>query len=95
MPGKMARSAPRPPFGLAAVPATVGTSRLLRQGRNTRILTPVWESSGESRIIWVIGAFMRLYSRMTIVDEGVVGAAFFGGAVRAAAIATEEIGYGH
>jgi hypothetical protein len=28
MPGKMARSAPRPPFGLAAVPATVGTSRL-------------------------------------------------------------------
>ena len=68
---------------------------VLRQGCNTRILTPVWESSGESRIIWVIGAFMRLYSRMTIVDEGVVGAAFFGGAVRAAAIATEEIGYGH
>jgi hypothetical protein len=28
MPGKMARSAPRPPFGLAAVPVTVGTSRL-------------------------------------------------------------------
>jgi|SRR5665811_843117 hypothetical protein len=28
MPGKMARSAPRPPFRLAAVPVTVGTSRL-------------------------------------------------------------------
>jgi hypothetical protein len=28
MPGKMARSAPRPPFGLAEVPVTVGTSRL-------------------------------------------------------------------
>jgi hypothetical protein len=28
MPEKMARSAPRPPFGLAAVPVTVGTSRL-------------------------------------------------------------------
>ena len=28
MPRKMARSAPRPSFGLAAVPVTVGTSRL-------------------------------------------------------------------
>jgi hypothetical protein len=28
MPRKMARSAPRPPFRLAAVPVTVGTSRL-------------------------------------------------------------------
>jgi len=28
MPGKMARSGPRPSFGLAAVPVTVGTSRL-------------------------------------------------------------------
>jgi hypothetical protein len=28
MPGKMARSAPLPPFGLAALPVTVGTSRL-------------------------------------------------------------------
>jgi hypothetical protein len=28
MPGKIARSPPRPPFGLAEVPVTVGTSRL-------------------------------------------------------------------
>src|ERR1039458_6045187 len=28
MPGKLARSGPRPSFGLAAVPVTVGTSRL-------------------------------------------------------------------
>jgi hypothetical protein len=28
MPGKIARSPPRPPFGLAEVPVTVGTSCL-------------------------------------------------------------------
>src|ERR1039457_5392974 len=28
MPGRLARSGPRPSFGLAAVPVTVGTSRL-------------------------------------------------------------------
>jgi hypothetical protein len=28
MPGKIARSPPRPPFGLAEVPVTVGISRL-------------------------------------------------------------------
>src|SRR5450756_2300023 len=33
MPGKMARSAPRPPFGLAEVPVTVGTSASPNGGR--------------------------------------------------------------
>jgi len=51
MPGKIARSPPRPPFGLAEVPVTVGTSRLsCGNAGKARILTPVWESSGESRL---------------------------------------------
>ena len=51
MPGKMARSAPRPPFGLPEVLVAVRTSRLsCRKAGKARIFTPVRESSGESRL---------------------------------------------
>jgi hypothetical protein len=52
MPGKMARSAPRPPFGLTDALVAVLTSRLsCRKAGNTRTFTPDRESSGESRSI--------------------------------------------
>jgi hypothetical protein len=48
MPGKMARSAPRPPFGLPEVLVAVLTSRLsCRKAGKTRTFTPIRESSGE------------------------------------------------
>ena len=51
MPGKMARSAPRPPFGLPDAPVAVRTSRLsCGKAGKARIFTPVWDSSGESRL---------------------------------------------
>jgi hypothetical protein len=50
MPGKMARSAPRSPFGLAEVRVAVRTSRMSsRQAGKARIFMPVRESFGESR----------------------------------------------
>ena len=50
MPGKMARSAPRPPFWLPDALVTVLTSRLsCRKAGNTGIFTPDRVSSGESR----------------------------------------------
>ena len=50
MPGKMARSAPRPPFGLPDALVAVHTSRLsCRKAGKARIFTPVRESSGESQ----------------------------------------------
>jgi hypothetical protein len=50
MPGKMARSARRPPFGLPDALVIVLTSRLYcRKAGNTRIFTPDRASSGESR----------------------------------------------
>jgi hypothetical protein len=50
MPAKMARSAPRPPFGLPKVTTAVLTSRLsCRKAGKPRIFKPVRESSGESR----------------------------------------------
>src|ERR1039458_3104821 len=49
--GKVARSAPRPPFGLPDAPVAVRTSRLsCGKAGKARIFTPVWDSSGESRI---------------------------------------------
>ena len=54
MPAKMARSAPRPPFGLPDAPVAVRTSRLsCGKAGKARIFTPVWDSSGESRIMWI------------------------------------------
>jgi len=51
MPGKMARSDPRPAFGLPEVLVAVSTSRLsCKRAGKTRTLMPVWDSSGESRI---------------------------------------------
>jgi hypothetical protein len=51
MPGKMARSDPRPPFELLEVKVAVRTSRLFcRKAGKTRIFSPVQESSGESRL---------------------------------------------
>jgi hypothetical protein len=51
MPGKMARSAPRPPFGLPDAPVAVRTSRLsCGKAGKARIFTPVWDSSGEFRL---------------------------------------------
>jgi hypothetical protein len=48
MPGKMARSATRPPFGLPEVPVAVRTSRLSSsQAGKALIFTSVRESSGE------------------------------------------------
>ena len=50
MPGKMARSASRPPFGLPDALVAVCTSRQsCRKAGKARIFAPVWESSGESR----------------------------------------------
>jgi hypothetical protein len=47
----MARSAPRPPFGLPELTVAVRTSLLSsRKAGKTRVFTPVRESSGESRI---------------------------------------------
>src|SRR5450830_1382613 len=52
MPAKMARSAPRPPFGLPEVTVAVRTSLLsCRKAGKTPIFTPVRESSGESRLL--------------------------------------------
>ena len=51
MPGKMARSASRPPFGLPDALVAVCTSRRsCRKAGKARIFTPVWELSGESRL---------------------------------------------
>jgi hypothetical protein len=51
MPVKIARSAPRPSFGLPELLVAIHTSRLscCKAGK-ARIFTPVRESSGESRI---------------------------------------------
>jgi hypothetical protein len=50
MPGKMANSAPQPPFELPKVPVAVRTSRLsCRKPGKARIFTPDRQSSGESR----------------------------------------------
>ena len=49
MPGKMARSAARPPFGLPEVRVAVGTSRLsCRKAGKTRIFTPF----GSHLLVW-------------------------------------------
>src|SRR6266446_4030857 len=52
MPVKIARSAPRPSFGLPELLVAIHTSRqsCCKAGK-ARIFTPVRESSGESRII--------------------------------------------
>jgi hypothetical protein len=50
MPAKMARSAPGPLFGLPEVTVAVRTSLLCcRKAGNTRVITAVRKSSGESR----------------------------------------------
>jgi hypothetical protein len=50
MPGKMARSDPRPPCGLPRVTVAVNTSGLsCRKAGTARIFTPSRESSGVSR----------------------------------------------
>jgi hypothetical protein len=65
MPGKMARSDPRPSFGLPELLVAIHTSRQsCCKGGKTRIFTPVRESSGESRLngswvprtAWLAGA---------------------------------------
>src|SRR5215831_18428073 len=54
MPGKMARSDPR-----LSVRVTRGAgsgqhlASVLQEGRETRTLVPVWDSSGESRFYWI------------------------------------------
>src|SRR5262249_39927454 len=51
MPGKMARSDPRPSVGLPEVLVAVSTSRLsCKRAGKTRTLMPVWDSSRESRL---------------------------------------------
>ena len=57
MPAKIARSAPRPPFGLPEVSVAVRTSRLsCRKAGKARIFTPVRESS------WGIPASRGLFT---------------------------------
>jgi hypothetical protein len=64
MPGKMARSAPRPPFALPEGLAVVHTSRhSCRKAGKARIFTPVREPSRESRFkLLVIGPYIALLS---------------------------------
>src|ERR1019366_3862864 len=51
MPAKMARSAPRPPFGPPEVTVAVRTSLLsCRKAGKPRTSAPIRESSGESRL---------------------------------------------
>ena len=51
MPERMARSDPRPPFGLPEMPVASGTSRLsCGKPRESRVFTPIRESSGKSRL---------------------------------------------
>ena len=51
MPGKMARSTPRPAFGLRELLVAIHTSRQsCYEAGKARIFTPVRESSGESRL---------------------------------------------
>jgi hypothetical protein len=55
MPGKMARSDPRPAFGLPEVMVAVSTSRLsCKRAGKTRTLMPAGDSSGESRLLMVV-----------------------------------------
>jgi hypothetical protein len=50
MPGKMARSDPRPSFGLPELLVAIHTSRQsCRKVGKAQIFALVWESSGESR----------------------------------------------
>jgi hypothetical protein len=51
MPGKIARSIPRPPFGPPVVRVAARSSRLAsREARKSLLFTPVRESSGECRL---------------------------------------------
>jgi hypothetical protein len=68
MPGKTARSAPQPAFGVPEVLVAVHTSRLsCRKAGKAQIFAPVWESSGESRLI---GACLGKVDRFSV--EGVL-----------------------
>jgi hypothetical protein len=50
MPGEMARSGPRPPFGPPVVRVAARSSRpASREARKSLLFTPVRESSGECR----------------------------------------------
>ena len=50
MPGKMARSDPRPSVRVTEVLVAIGTLRLsCNRAGKTRTLMPVWDSSGEYR----------------------------------------------
>jgi len=54
MPVKIARSAPRPAFGLLELLVAIHTSRQsCYEAGKARIFTPVRESSGESRLFCV------------------------------------------
>ena len=52
MPVKIARSAPRPSFGLPELLVAIHTSRQsCSKAGKARIFALVWESSGESRLV--------------------------------------------
>ena len=76
MPGKMARSDPRPAFGLPEVLVAVSTSRLsCKRAGQTRTLMPVGDSSGESGLVahfFAITRIMIQYSTEPRSAEGVV-----------------------
>ena len=69
MPGEMARSDPRPSFGLPEVVVAVSTSRLsCKRAGETRTLMPVWDSSGESQLK-ALGRFTSRRSRFHCFDN--------------------------
>jgi hypothetical protein len=54
MPGKMARSDPRPSFGLPDLLVAIHTSRQsCSKAGKAQMFALVWESSGESRLSWL------------------------------------------
>ena len=72
MPVKIARSAPRPSFGLPELLVAIHTSRQsCCKAAKARIFTPVRESSGESRFNWLLISrrWPRTWNSGTDADE--------------------------
>ena len=68
MPGEMARSDPRPAFGLPEMLVAVSTSRLsCKRAGKTRTLMPVGDSSGESRFKGAPSGALKFSSAVSAV----------------------------
>ena len=69
MPGKIARSTPRPSFGPPVVRVAAGSSRLVsREARKSLLFTSVRESSGESRFKQILLSSCRNRRRLRRVE---------------------------